>query len=143
MRLRIKLVQANVQTVLENIYELSQKPKTKPLAFIDAYDREIRYVVSVGPGQIYVGPDLNGYGLAIEIGKLIYEASPPGEGNYHTLKIKKCQAPQRKGLCGHFFLQLHRKEKNYCSNQCAWRSYSKFVRDEEKKDRAKRKREGK
>jgi hypothetical protein len=140
MRELVKSVQTRVKAVFEKIYQESQSPvrkgKKPPFAYGIVHQETIPFVIDVGPDQIYAGPDRAPYSLEFEIGKLIYDVCPPDEGRYHTLKIlKKCPAPKRKGTCGKFFLQIHQKEKQYCSNQCAWRAYAKWVRDDKKKSK--------
>ena len=56
---------------------------------------------------------------------MIAECSPETIAPFINLKNIKCHAPN----CKNFFWQAHKKEKNYCSNKCAWRAYSAAKRE--------------
>jgi hypothetical protein len=140
MRELIKSIQSRLRKFLEEIYKPKDKPMNKSLLSFQNL-----FVVIVGDGGITLSQVGSEYNLEYELAQLIFTCSPPLAEKVipfselvHSLAIlKRCQAPG----CDKFFLQIHKKEKNYCSNKCAWRAYSKFVRDEEKKDRLKQKKQ--
>lgn len=140
MRELIKQIQARLGNFLEEIYKAKDKPLENSLLSFQNL-----FVVMVGNGGITVFQVPSHFDLEYELAQLIFDCSPPSDKAIEdftelvrSLKVlKRCQAPG----CTKFFLQAHKKEKNYCSNKCAWRAYSKFRRDEEKKDRAKRRKE--
>jgi hypothetical protein len=86
--------------------------------------------VMIGDGGILVDMMPGEHALEFELADLLYETLPPQKnGIYASLdNIKRCQFPK----CHKFFLQVHKKEKKYCSNKCAWRAYSKKRRDKGK-----------
>jgi hypothetical protein len=147
MRALMKSIQLRLRSFLELIYEAKDRSVDDPLEFLFKTNFGLR----VAGESISLLPPKSKDDLEYELAQLIFRCSPTSEkagqgfGDFvHSIKIlKKCQAPKRNALCGNFFLQVHKKEKNYCSNQCAWRAYSKFVRDEEKKARAKQKKQRK
>ncbi len=102
------------------------------------YDPPPKFVNSM-KGKIYLVPGNGGKnGLEYELAELIFNCSPDQKtravlGSSFDY-IKRCQ---REG-CPNFVIQLHKKEKTYCSNKCAWRVYSALRRQEEKKPKGKR-----
>lgn len=73
--------------------------------------------------------------FSIELVELIIRTSPNGKSLDH---IRRCKAEG----CNKYFLKEHKRDKNYCSNKCTWRAYSKARRGEGKKTEAKAKRKG-
>jgi hypothetical protein len=136
----IKSIQGRLRNFLEEIYKAKDKPWDN---FLHIFQNHFN--VMVGNGGITVFQVPGPFALEYELAQLIFDCSPPSDKAIEgfaelvrSLKVlKRCQAP----ACTKFFWQAHKKEKNFCSNKCAWRAYSKFKRDEEKKDRAKRRKE--
>jgi len=137
-RKEVKSVQKRIRDFIEKIFEA----KDKDLGDADSEDLldfPGKFFATVDKGgQFYVGYSSIGskHDLEYEIAQLIYDCSPPGGleffGGPHSLQnLKKCQALR----CQKFFWQIHKKDKNYCSNKCAWRAYADYVR----KDKAKQK----
>jgi len=84
-------------------------------------------------GRFIVGSDYFFNALEYEVADLIFRCSPEigPHIKYRSLaNFKKCQLP----TCQKYLWQVHKKEKNYCSNKCAWRAYAAFRRAEKKKD---------
>ena len=140
-RNKVKLLHARIKALFDRIFEEKEKRDLDYAVAILGF--KATFSVHVYQGDIWAGHYSTKYALEYEIAELIYRCSSPGKistlGVEHSLQnFKKCQNLG----CQKYFWQVHKKEKNYCSNQCAWRAYSKFRRDEEKKDRAKRRKEG-
>jgi hypothetical protein len=92
--------------------------------------------VSVGHGEISIHESISPRDLEFEFAKLLYATSPKKDNLTASLDhVSRCQLEG----CNNFLVKVHKKEKIYCSNKCAWRAYSKFRREEEKKDRLRRK----
>jgi len=139
-RKEVKSLHGRIKAFFDRIFEEKEK---RDLDYAEGIlDFKVILMVHVYQGDIYVGRGSNKYDLEYRIAELIYRCSPPGKiwtlGIEHSLQnLKKCQALG----CQKYFWQVHKKEKNYCSNKCAWVAYSRFRREEEKKDRAKKRKE--
>ncbi len=150
IRESVKADQSRAKDIFQEIYDSARQTKQNR----NIHTHEIQFTVRIGPGNIYVGPsskvyghafvnpfslevtnDLTWFDLKFEIAKMLYDCSDASDGMSRPLMLKKCEAPKRNGSCGNFFLEAHKKEKNYCSNKCAWRAYADYVR----KDKAKEK----
>jgi hypothetical protein len=129
-----------IRDVFEKIYEAKSfseiTKRDQDRKYLTLFKFNANFIVYAGHNVLWVGTDRIFRALEYEIAELIYSCAPDLGFELRSLNnLKKCQVPD----CQKYFWQVHKKEKNYCSNKCAWRAYSKFKRDEEKKDRAKRK----
>jgi len=146
LRNRAKEIQKIVKNVFDKIYDMKTfsevDKRDKPPICENIFLFKATFSVEGGHGLIHVGPERFKQALEYEISDLIYRCSPVEQTQYGSLfhrldNFKKC----KNSGCQRYFWQVHKKEKNYCSNQCAWVAYSRFRREEEKKDRAKKRKE--
>jgi hypothetical protein len=140
-------VHGRLKTFLEELYKAKSNYKlykdgirAPRVILSNMIERDI----SAGYGEFSIYSIAGEYNLEEELAVLIYDCTEPvlvphGPMDQHSLEnLKKCQAPG----CNNFFWQAHKKEKNYCSNKCAWRVYAKAKRDLEKSKTKIKKREG-
>lgn len=116
----IKGKQERLRSFLERLLEAKESSSVITLLKHNVY-----HEVYVSNGGIKIKPIGRGGELEYEFAELIYECSPSERMEFRSLDyIRRCQA---RG-CKNFFVQLHKIDKNYCSNKCAWRAYSESKR---------------
>lgn len=136
----VKGFQKDIRDFIEQIFAENKKVGIVHLEFLT------KTSISIVGNQINIiktnkceDPSIKSNRPAIlEIAELIYNCSPDfisskhGEdesGFFRSIKnLKRCQSPG----CHNFFWQVHKKEKNFCSNKCAMRAYVKAKREAEK-----------
>jgi hypothetical protein len=147
---RMRDVILGIQKQIKNVFDELFKRKNKfiektTMEFEDIFNWTSEISLAVGQGNIWLMHEMDKF-LEYEIAKLIVNCSPyssiydkvetvdlPEDSIIRSLKnLKKCGAPG----CEKYFWQAFKKEKNFCSNKCAWRAYSKEKRSKEKKANA-------
>lgn len=125
----INKIQKKLKIFLEKVFEAKNSFKKLSILIHFPYPKEV--IVQDGKMGIQL-QKCSSHQLEFELAELLYECSPEQELNgWRSLKyIKRCGAPKGRGgeKCNNFFLQLHKKEKNYCSTKCAWRAYIRIKR---------------
>jgi hypothetical protein len=139
-RKAVKSLQLRIKTLIEKILEAKDKEMEEGQVE-NILNLKMSHFFFMKNGDLMVIRSIRKFDLEYKILEFIYTCSPPGKigfgVDYSLRNLKRCQVPE----CGKVFWQVHKKEKNYCSNRCAWVAYSRFRREEEKKDRAKRRKE--
>jgi len=123
-RIWAKSVQARIKSIFAKIYEAEKGKLWTPVL-----DFSKRISVLVGQGKVMIATSPNfDTDLEFAIAQLICDCSPGTESTRSLENLKRCRAPigrgRKKTVCGNFFWQAHKKEKNYCSMKCAWRTHS-------------------